>query len=418
MASFISSIKRKLASILPFPRLNNDHIVAATEIAPSDDDDDGDRPRKRQRRNGYLPLHRHASTASSSSSSSFSAAPHLLVESTRSIPPDFKGRSGHECPPPPATSTSPPSSASPLLRLLPNDALSHCLSYLNTPSDRFGLQVSCRTFRRLSDEEGMLASLELGGCYDRASASASASGGHSRFEDLGDDDDDDDEGEGEDDDDDAAARRGGGAAVVAVAGGLLLPPPRPLPPTTNARPPRRRRAADGGIILERDTSVTAIARLVKFAAAGNMQAIYMIAMISCYCHENLPEGIALLRHAASRDHLPSAYALAIVLRDCRRDESDRCLARASYLGHAPSWQEILTAVEMRARFGSDVDARGLHRYLDPPCLSDLLGRHYLGSVASRGTPPGVARQIRIERTRAESVQDEDVQLLQAGQVLQ
>lgn len=105
-------------------------------------------------------------------------------------------------------------------------------------------------------------------------------------------------------------------------------------------------------------------------------------MISCYCHENLSEGIALLRHAASHDHLPSAYALALVLRDSRRAESDRCLARASSLGHAPSWQERLTAVEMRARFG-DMDARRLSRYLDPPCLSDLLGRHYLGCRRAR-----------------------------------
>jgi hypothetical protein len=263
MASFISSIKRKLASILPFPGLDNYRLDAAKENAPSDDDD-VDRPSKRQRRSGNLPLHRHVS---SSSSSSFAAAPHLLVESTRSVPPDFKGLNGYECPPPPTMSPSSPSSSSPLLRLLPNDALSHCLSYLNAPSDRFGLQVSCRTFRRLSDEEGMLASLELGGSDDdraSASASASASGAHSRFEALGDDDDNDDD----------AAARGEGAAIVddpevVIVVGL---PPRPRPTTTHMRPPRR--VADG-IILDRDTSVTAIARLVKFAAAGNMQAIYM-----------------------------------------------------------------------------------------------------------------------------------------------
>mmetsp|Transcript_16833 Transcript_16833/g.29682 ORF Transcript_16833/g.29682 Transcript_16833/m.29682 type:complete len:368 (+) Transcript_16833:849-1952(+) len=135
--------------------------------------------------------------------------------------------------------------------------------------------------------------------------------------------------------------------------------------------------ANGGIILDSDTSITACAKLIKFAAAGNMQATYMIAMILCYCHENISEGLALLRHAAeSSTHLPSIYALALILRDSRQIESDYYLNVAASLGYAPAWQEKLTAAEMRAQFG-DLDANHLVRYLDPPCLNRLLGRHYL-----------------------------------------
>jgi len=105
-------------------------------------------------------------------------------------------------------------------------------------------------------------------------------------------------------------------------------------------------------------------------------------MILCYCHENIPEGLALLRHAASSGHLPSTYALALILRDSRQVESDYYLNAAASMGHAPAWQEKLTAAEMRARFG-DVDAKGLVRYLDPPCLNRLLGRHYLGCRRAR-----------------------------------
>ena len=101
-----------------------------------------------------------------------------------------------------------------------------------------------------------------------------------------------------------------------------------------------------------------------------------IAMIQCYCNENLSEGIALLRHAADHNHLPSIYALALILRDTRQVESNYYLNVAATLGYAPAWQEKLTAAEMRTQFG-DLDANKLIRYLDPPCLNQLIGRHYL-----------------------------------------
>ena len=107
-----------------------------------------------------------------------------------------------------------------------------------------------------------------------------------------------------------------------------------------------------------------------------------IAMILCYCHENITEGLALLRHAASSTtssghcHLPPIYALALILRDSRHAESDYYLNMAASLGFLPAWQEKLTAAEMRAQFG-DLDATKLVQYLDPPCLNRLMGRHYL-----------------------------------------
>ena len=99
-------------------------------------------------------------------------------------------------------------------------------------------------------------------------------------------------------------------------------------------------------------------------------------MILCYCHENIPEGVALLSHAAKSLHAPSLYALALILRDCRHTESNHYLDVAASLGYAPAWQEKLTPAEMRARFG-DLDANALLQYMDPPCLNSLLGRHYL-----------------------------------------
>jgi hypothetical protein len=132
-----------------------------------------------------------------------------------------------------------------------------------------------------------------------------------------------------------------------------------------------------GIITDSDTSVTACSKLMKFAAAGNWQAIYMTAMILCYCHENISEGIALLRLASDAGHLRSTYALALILRDCRQTESDQCLSVAAEGNYPPAWQEKLSATEMRTQFGGDLDASRLIHYLDPSCLTRLLGRHYL-----------------------------------------
>jgi len=132
-----------------------------------------------------------------------------------------------------------------------------------------------------------------------------------------------------------------------------------------------------GIITDSDTSVTACHKLIKYAAAGNIDAVYMIAMILCYCHENISEGLGLLRLAREAGHLPSTYALALILRDSKSAESEYCLSIAAEKNYPPAWQEKLSATEMRTQFGGDLDASKLIHYLDPPCLTRLLGRHYL-----------------------------------------
>ena len=99
-------------------------------------------------------------------------------------------------------------------------------------------------------------------------------------------------------------------------------------------------------------------------------------MILCYCQENVNEGLALLRLAAGHGDLRSLYNLALILRDTRYFEANHYLLHAAKYGYIPAWQEKLTPPEMRARFG-DLDASSLSKYLDPPCLNRLLGRHYL-----------------------------------------
>lgn len=101
-------------------------------------------------------------------------------------------------------------------------------------------------------------------------------------------------------------------------------------------------------------------------------------MILCYCHENVSEGLTLLRHAAMHGDLRSIYNLALILRDTRPTEANHWLYIACRYNYIPAWQEKLTPTEMRVRFG-DLDASTLSAYLDPPCLSRLLGKHYLES---------------------------------------
>lgn len=49
------------------------------------------------------------------------------------------------------------------LGTLPEDVVSHCLSFLNTVEDRFSLQTTCKQFRRISNSEEMLVDIQVGG---------------------------------------------------------------------------------------------------------------------------------------------------------------------------------------------------------------------------------------------------------------
>ena len=53
-----------------------------------------------------------------------------------------------------------------LLGALPEDVLSHCLSFLNTAEDRFSLQTTCKQFRKVSNSDKMLVNIKVGGDQD------------------------------------------------------------------------------------------------------------------------------------------------------------------------------------------------------------------------------------------------------------
>jgi F-box domain len=52
------------------------------------------------------------------------------------------------------------------LKALPEDVLSHCLSFLNTVEDRFALQTTCKQFCRISNTDKMLVNIQVGGDRD------------------------------------------------------------------------------------------------------------------------------------------------------------------------------------------------------------------------------------------------------------
>jgi F-box domain len=50
-----------------------------------------------------------------------------------------------------------------LLRIVPEDVIAHCLSFLGTTEDRFALQTTCKSFRNLSNSDSMLEKLNICG---------------------------------------------------------------------------------------------------------------------------------------------------------------------------------------------------------------------------------------------------------------
>jgi len=333
-------VKRKLSAFLSFGNTSSDE---AAEV-------DGDiilsfeegRPRKRQRHNEgtQTPMLRSSSPIQLST-------PHLEPTDSIILPPAFTLSNDEPSNSKGAANKS--KEPSDLLRLISNDVLSRCLSYVATKSDRFSLQTTCTTFRRLSDSDEMLANINLSGGWSASQTSNMPAIANPANFIL------------------PALERGGNNADDINVREMTI-----------AFPHGRLVANDNrGIISDRDTSVTACNKLIKYVAAGNIEAVYMVAMILCYCHENISEGIALLRLARKTGHMPSTYALALILRDSRHLESEYCLSLAAEKNYPPAWQEKLSATEMRERFGEDLDASKLIRYLDSPCLIRLLGRHYL-----------------------------------------
>jgi len=133
----------------------------------------------------------------------------------------------------------------------------------------------------------------------------------------------------------------------------------------------------GGIISEDDTPTTTSKKLKPYAKAGNLEAIYMLGMIKSYCnYYDVDKGINLLRLAAKLGSVRAGYTLGVILRDLRPREARRYMKDTAELGYFPALQEILSARELKNRFG-EPSAGDLSHYLDPVCLNRLLGRHYI-----------------------------------------
>ena len=313
MAYLISAVKRKLSDFLSVGNSNS-----------SLDKSDDIPPRKRIR--AQTPMLRSSSPLQVST-------PHLEPTDSILLPPNFHLSRADQSSGEGADNYKRNKKSSDLLRMLSNDVITRCISFIATKSERFSLQTTCKTFRSLSDSDEMLVNINLGGSWCSPA-----------------------------DIDLNLSNRVG----LAFPQGIV--------------------AEDNlGIITESDDSYTASNKLIKYAAAGNTEAIYMIAMILCYCHENIDEGVALLRLAREAGHLPSTYALSLILRDFCQVESDHCLRIAAERNYPPAWQEQLSASEMRAKFGEDLDAKSLTEYLDSPCLVRLLKRHYLECKRARKT---------------------------------
>jgi len=139
----------------------------------------------------------------------------------------------------------------------------------------------------------------------------------------------------------------------------------------------------GGIIQEDNTPATASAALAPFARAGNLQALYMLGIVKCYCYQDLKNGILMLTMASSLGYLRSSYTLGIILRDALVDEASQYMNIAALKGYLPALQEVLPAREMKERFG-EPNADELRRHLDPVGLNRLLLRDYVNSAELRG----------------------------------
>eukprot|EP00956_Cyclotella_meneghiniana_P004230 scaffold5182_cov65-Cyclotella_meneghiniana.AAC.4 len=255
MSFLISAVKRKV-----------DYLTSFVTGQEKDDDtttttnDESSRPAKRNRLNGSSTPMLHYSSEESPNlivESLITTIPSALIDDVSS-PKESKTINGS------GNSTNNnnnihQTSNNTMLRLLPPHVLSKCLSFLSTRPDRFALQTTCTLFRQLSNEDDMLANVDVGGRWplnsfsndvlaqdnederqyrqlDRVEVSAASDGG--------DEVDADDDIEEED------------RYVLEMISD-------------------RDETGTGGILTESDTTISACRKLIKFASAGNMQATYM-----------------------------------------------------------------------------------------------------------------------------------------------
>lgn len=131
-----------------------------------------------------------------------------------------------------------------------------------------------------------------------------------------------------------------------------------------------------GIIMETDSKDTAFERLIPFAKAGNLSALHMMGSIRCYCFDDAEGGVKFFRSAMSLGHVRSAYSLGLILRDSSEEEAVTALEYAARQRFMPAIQELMSAEEMKKRYGEPL-AEQLKQHFDPPCLTRLLSTSFL-----------------------------------------
>jgi hypothetical protein len=244
MFSMISALKRKLSSLSPFA------IGYTREAAANNAITEETRPTKRQRLDGAVTPMLHPDAA-------LEESPNLIVESLET--PKAPGRVLLSSKTFSETLNGSTNQPSDVLRMLPPHVLSKCLVFVCTRSDRFALQTTCTLFQRLSNEDQMLVNVELGGNWSAVAVQQVVNEDDPMMQqnilgELGETaarrGNSNDEGDsGEEDNElihyDLQTRAGNG--IVST----------------------------GGILADSDTSTTACQKLIKFSAAGNMQATYM-----------------------------------------------------------------------------------------------------------------------------------------------
>jgi hypothetical protein len=106
---------------------------------------------------------------------------------------------------------------------------------------------------------------------------------------------------------------------------------------------------------------------------------YRIGIIRTYCNDSHSQtfrsGIAILNHAAKLGDVHSSYTLGLILRDGCKTWSAHLLNSGCERKYLPSCQELMSAPEIKDRFG-DLDADMLEKYMDPRGLSRLLKQFY------------------------------------------
>mmetsp|Transcript_19854 Transcript_19854/g.29510 ORF Transcript_19854/g.29510 Transcript_19854/m.29510 type:complete len:374 (-) Transcript_19854:71-1192(-) len=131
-----------------------------------------------------------------------------------------------------------------------------------------------------------------------------------------------------------------------------------------------------GIIIETDSKNAAFERLVPYARAGNLSALHMMGSIRCYCFDDVEGGVKIFRRAMSLGHVRSAYSLGLILRDSSEEEATSALEYAASKNFAPAIQELISAEEMKQKYG-EPSAEQLKQHFDPPCLTRLLSKTFL-----------------------------------------